>query len=169
MLEACRILGLYKIWLFCSVSHWGTQFESKCSIGGCPLNNSSSVSWRNGQRRNLFLEQGTCCWFQTFLLEDTKVVFNGCWPHAHSLAPRNVLCLGRTQSSGQSLWGGEKPALQVLGLSPSGSCQKKGSVLTLGFPPSPRPGSVNCPVCRRRLIFLSYNCCFFAASALPWM
>lgn len=41
---------------------------------------------------------------------------------------------------GQLLWGGEKPGLQVPGL--SFTCQKKESVLTLGFPPSPCPCSV---------------------------
>lgn len=83
----------------------------------------------------------------SFSLEDTKVVFNGCWPHAHSPGLRNVLCLGRSPSQPQSwrrlLWGGKKPALQVLGL--SFSFQKKESVLRLDFPPRPAPAPWTVP------------------------
>lgn len=55
----------------------------------------------------------------SFFLEDTNVVFNGHWPHAHTPARRNVLCLGRTPVIKAVAVGREKPALQVLGLSVS--------------------------------------------------
>lgn len=51
----------------------------------------------------------------SFLLEDTKVVFNGCWPHAYSPCPVECALSGpQSQPSRQWLWGGEKPALPSL-------------------------------------------------------
>ena len=101
----------------------------------------------------------------SFFLEDTNVVFNGHWPHAHSLARRNVLCLGRTPVIKAVTVGREKPALQVLGL--SFSCRKKECVLTSDFPPCPFSGSMNCPACTGSFGFLSYSCPFFTARASP--
>lgn len=59
----------------------------------------------------------------SFFLEDTNVVFNGHWPHAHTPARRNVLCLGRTPVIKAVAVGREKPVLQVLGLSVS--CERR--------------------------------------------
>lgn len=101
----------------------------------------------------------------SFFLEDTNVVFNGHWPHAHTPARRNVLCLGRTPVIKAVAVGREKPALQVLGLSVS--CRKKECVLTSDFPPRPFSGSMNCPACTGSFSFLSYSCSFFTARASP--
>lgn len=101
----------------------------------------------------------------SFFLEDTNVVFNGHWPHAHSLARRNVLCLGRTPVIKAVTVGREKPALQVLSL--SFSCRKKECVLTSDFPPCLFSGSMNCPACTGSFSFLSYSCPCFTARASP--
>lgn len=85
-------------------------------IGGCALHNSSSVSWRNSQRRNLFLEQGTCCWLPDILscwrIQKWCLTAAGPTP---TLRPVECALSGpQSQPSRQWLWGGEKPALPSL-------------------------------------------------------
>lgn len=95
--------------------------------------NTSSVSWRSSWRRNLFFEQGTCCWFQTFfLLEDTKVCLTVAGPRP-ALQPYGMCSVWATLPVIKAVTvERKKPALQFLDL--SFSCQKKESVLKIGFP-----------------------------------
>lgn len=76
----------------------------------------------------------------SFLLEDTKVVFNGCWPHAYSPAPWNVPCLGHSPSHQGSDCGEGKSQLSRPW--PELSLKKEGICFNLGLPtqsPTPLP------------------------------
>lgn len=133
-------------------------------IGGCALHNSSSVSWRNSQRRNLFLEQGTCCWLPDILscwrIQKWCLTAAGPTP---TLWPRGMCPVWATVPAIKAVTVGRgKASSPVLGL--SFPWKKKESVLTWGFPPRALPLSPNPPAYRRRLIVLPYSCFFFGST-----
>lgn len=110
-------------------------YEGKAvSIGGCALHNSSTVSWRNSQRRNLFLEQGTCCWLPDILScwRIQKWCLTAAGPTPTLPALWNVLCLGHSPSHQGSDCGEGRSQLSRPW--PELSLQKEGICFDLGLP-----------------------------------